>query len=105
MELIKQLILTAWDMWQHKVLHKTEDNWQEILEVEVNSQIARLYARGPDAFGTSAKSLLKQSEPDLIQLPLAYKTQWVATTCIAQAKCNKQKAGHIVTNVSICKLG
>jgi len=55
MELIKRLILTAWDMWQHqnKALHETE--------VDVNSQITRLYARGPDAFGASASMLLKQS--------------------------------------------
>jgi len=77
----------------NKALHETEDNRQGILEVEVNSQIARLYVRGPDAFGTSMTTLLKWSEQALIQLPLAYKTQWVATASIAQAKCDKQKAG------------
>jgi len=65
----------AWDMWQHwnKALHETDDNCHTILEVKVNRQIAILYARGPNAFGNSTTALLKCSEPDLIQLPLAYK--------------------------------
>jgi len=47
------LILTAWDMWQHrnKVLDKMEENHHEILKAVANSQICAFYARGPDAFG------------------------------------------------------
>ncbi len=95
MELIKHLILTAWNMWQHqnKALHDTEENHHVILEDEVNRRITTLYTRGPDAFSNSTTTLFEWSEADLIQIPLAYKTQCVATAIIAQAICNRQKAG------------
>jgi len=40
-ELLKQLIMTAWDMWQHRnqALHEDTNNRQGILEVEVNRQV------------------------------------------------------------------
>jgi len=55
-------------MWQHrdKALHETEENQNDILEAEVNSQIKALYAKGPMAFGSQSKTLLKQTEIALI---------------------------------------
>jgi len=84
--------LMAWDMWQHrnKVLHKSEENRNKILEAEVNSQIKDLYTKGPRAFGSQSQTVMKQTESALIQLPLAYKKQWVATVQITHSKFKKQ---------------
>jgi len=84
-ELIKRLTTTVWDMWQHqnKALHKDTTNRQGILEVEVNRQVQAIYDIGHMALGSSTNTLLKQQINTLLQLPMAYKLQWVATTTIA----------------------
>jgi len=88
MELLKRLIMTAWDMWQHcnKALHKDTTNRQGILEAEVNSQVQAIYDIGPMVLGRSANTLLKRQINVLLQLPMTYKLQWVTTANIAKER-------------------
>jgi len=95
MELLKRLIMTAWDMWQHhtNALHEDATNRQGILEAEVNSQVQVIYDIGPMALGSSANTLLKRQIDVLLQLPTAYKLQWVATANIAKERTVQTQEG------------
>jgi len=74
-ELLKWLMNTAWDMWQHRnqALHKEPDNHALILKQEINNKVTKMYQLGLGVFITGA-TLMKCPLPDLLQLPLAYKT-------------------------------
>jgi len=91
--LIKKLLQIAWDMWHHRnhALHNSPTNCDQILECATNQRIRVIYDRG--SFPRDAISLLKQTLPELITLPLAYKKQWVETALIAQKWWAKQLAG------------
>jgi len=93
LELIKNLLGIAWDMWQNwnEASHKTNDNRPRILEAEINQKVAELYVLRPSAF-VSSNTLLKHPLPDLLQLPHAYKRHWVDMAIIAKAQQDRRKA-------------
>jgi len=80
-KLIKHLILTAWDMWQHrnKALHESKQNKQEIVEDNINQQIQQVYAQDTSQFPQAARLLMKRPLQCLLRLPASYKHQWMAT--------------------------
>jgi len=59
-ELLKRLMATAWDMWQHrnKALHNSETNKSEILKDDINQEIQQAYGQGRASFPWAARSLL-----------------------------------------------
>jgi len=93
-ELLKRLMNTAWDMWQHRnrALHDKPDNRALILEQEINNKVTKMYQLGPGAFITGA-TLMKRPIADLLQLPLAYKVHWLESAKIAQTRRDKQREG------------
>jgi len=80
-ELIKCLIMTVWDMWQHRneALHESEQNKQEIVEDNINQQIQQVYVQDTSQFPQAARLLMKQPLQYLLRLPASYKCQWMAT--------------------------
>jgi len=92
-ESLKKLMGIAWDMWQHhnEVLHEDAGNRHLILEVELNQQVTLLYELGHSTFAN--KTILKHLLPELLQLPQAYKQNWLETaTTIAKQQQDKHKA-------------
>jgi len=59
--LIKHLITTAWDIWQHQneVLHKSEQNQQDIVEHDINQQIWQIYEQEQGQIMQVTKQLMK----------------------------------------------
>jgi len=84
--IIKKLLQVAWDMWHHwnQALHHSQINQANIVEYDINQCIQAIYDQGPASFPRDAISLLKQKLPELLDLPLAYKKQWIETALIAQ---------------------
>jgi len=93
-ELIKRLMNTVWDMWQHRnrALHDEPDNRALLLEQAINNKVMKTYHLGPGVFITGA-TLMKHSLPDLLQLLLAYKVHWLESAKIARTKKDKQWEG------------
>jgi len=79
--LITRLMMTDWDMWQHrnKALHESDVNRQEIIEDAINQQISQVYEQGHDHLPPVVRPLMKRSLPQLLCLPAPYKRQWMAT--------------------------
>ncbi len=82
---------TVWDMWQHRnqALHEEPENRALILEHEINNNVIKMYQLGLGAFIMGA-TLMKCLLPDLLQLPLAYKTHWLKSAKIARTRRHKQ---------------
>jgi len=93
--IIKKLLQVAWDMWHHwnQALHHSQISRVNILEYNTNQQIQAIYDQGPGSFPRDAISLLKWKMSELIDLPMAYKQQWIETALIAQKWREKQLAG------------
>jgi len=87
-ELIKRLMMTAWDMWNHrnKALHEEASNRNSILEDAVNQQIREVYDQGTDQIPTEAQTLMKRPLPKLLKLPESYKKQWLDSVEAARAR-------------------
>jgi len=87
MALLTQLMMTAWDMWQHhnKVLHEMEKNKQEIVEANINQQIWQAYKPTIHTVPKAVRPLMRWP---LVQLafPATYKCQWMATLQVIQTQ-------------------
>jgi len=93
--IIKKLLQVAWDMGHHQnqALHHSQTNQVNILEYDTNQQIQAIYDQGLGSFPQDVILLLKWKISELIDLPLAYKQQWIDTALIAQKRQAKQLAG------------
>jgi len=98
--LITRLIMTAWDMWQHrnKELHESDLNKQVILENTINSQIRQAYAIGKKNLPQMAWPLMKRPLQRLLQCPSAYKHQWMATLTAVRLQVHNLEVGTQMTN-------
>jgi len=94
MALLHRLMMTAWDMWNHrnKALHEQDENKQEILEAAVNQNIREAYELGVSSLPTDAHSLLKRSLRRLLNLSVEYKHQWLASVAAAKARLVRQRS-------------
>ena len=92
--LLKRLMMTAWDMWNHrnKALHEEEANKQAILEDAVNKKIRDTYQQGRALLPFNARSLMKRPLAKLLQFPEHYKRQWIAS--VEAAKARFTRLGH-----------
>jgi len=79
--LLTRLMMTAWDMWQHrnKALHETEKNKQEIVEADINQQIRQVYQPAVHTVPKAVRPLMRQPLARLLTFPATYKHQWMAT--------------------------
>jgi len=84
--IIQKLLQVAWDMWHHRnqVLHHSEINQGNIVEYDTNQQIWAIYNQGLGSFPCDVMAVLKRKVTNLIDLPLAYKQQWIETALLAQ---------------------
>jgi len=94
-ELLKRLIATAWDMWQHwnEALHNSETNKSKILEDDINQEIWQAYGQGRESFPWAARPLLQQPLQKLLKLPEYYKKQWMATLQAVQTRFQLHQEG------------
>jgi len=79
-ELIKKLWLIAWDQWEHRngSLHNTEENRLQIVEMDVNEQIRKVYQDGPLALLRAAIPLVLRPVEAQLAMTLQAKQQWLA---------------------------
>jgi len=63
------------------------------VEYDTNQQIRAIYNQGLGSFPHDVMALLKRKVTKLIDLPLAYKQQWIETSLLAQKQRVKQLAG------------
>jgi len=84
--LLNQLMMMAWDMWNHrnKALHEEKANKQAILE-DAHQKIQLAYKQGLELLPTNARSLMKCPLSRLLLFPKNYKCQWIATVEAAKA--------------------
>ncbi len=63
MALLTRLMMTTWDMWNHrnKALHDLEVNKQDILEANVNQQTWEVYRKGLSSLLPDTHALMKHS--------------------------------------------
>jgi len=59
-----RLMMTAWDMWEHrnKALHEVEENKTNILEAELNQQIQEVYGQRLSQLPHDSYNLFKHSQ-------------------------------------------
>ncbi len=94
--LLTRLMMTAWDMWNHrnKALHEQEENRSEILEAAVNQQIREVYEQGRQQLPPDAHTLMNRSLARLLRFPAAYKHQWLASVEAARARFSRSRGEH-----------
>jgi len=94
-ELLKRLMATAWDMWQHQneALHNSETNKSEILEEDINQEIQQAYGQGRESFPRAARPLLRRPLQKLLKFPAYYKKQWMATLRAVQTRFQLHQEG------------
>jgi len=94
--LLTRLMMTAWDMWNHrnKALHEQEQNKQDILEATLNQQIQDVYNQGTSRLLPDAHTLMKQSQTRLLRFSVHYKHQWLASMEAAKARFKRHTGGQ-----------
>jgi len=82
--------------WQHRneVLHKLEQNQQDIVEDDINQQIQQVYEQDMHQLPQVARQFMKWPLQQLLWLLAPYKHQWIAALVAVRNQVQYQMASQ-----------